>query len=210
MRAQLVEQEAIDRRFQKERKEKIMKAYEEKELLRRIAALKKKNEITTSAWQLEIVGQVEQLKLQEKKLIKNQDTNQEGPVIQQIKTYKTLEAKRDVEHVVDVQDKGKQKEVGNRINEPVKTIQIYDSMSPSNIELEKRRKERDDSDKKLEITESEATIAEMNNKIKFLEITKKKFVAMPKGNIDTRFNNVDQNTTQVLVSFLSSFSQRWI
>ena len=85
------------------------------------------------------MGQGEQLKLQEKKLIKNQDTNQEGPVIQQIKTYKTLEAKRDVEHAIDIQDKGKQKEVGIRINEPVKIVEIYDSMSPSDIELEKRR-----------------------------------------------------------------------
>ena len=64
------------------------------------------------------MGQVEQLKLQEQTLIKNQDTNQEGPVIQQIKSYKTLEAKKDV----DVQDKGKQKEVGIRINEPTKFV----------------------------------------------------------------------------------------
>ena len=97
------------------------------------------------------MGQVEQLKLQEKKLIKNQDTNQEGSVIQQIKSYKALEAKRDVGHVIDVQDKGKQKEVGIRINEPENAVQIYDSMSPSNIELEKKRKEREDFAKKLEI-----------------------------------------------------------
>ena len=41
-----------------------MKDYEEKkELLRRIATLKKKNKIAAIVWQPEIVGQVEQLKL---------------------------------------------------------------------------------------------------------------------------------------------------
>ena len=54
---QLAEQEAIDRRLQKEREEKIMKAFEEKKtFLRRIAALKQKNEVSTSAWKLEIIG----------------------------------------------------------------------------------------------------------------------------------------------------------
>ncbi|MDF3686329.1 hypothetical protein [Enterobacter hormaechei] len=45
-------------------------------------------------------------------------------MIQQIKSYKTLDVKQDVEHVVGVQDKVKQKEVGIRINEPKKPIQI--------------------------------------------------------------------------------------
>ena len=43
----------------------------------------------------------------------------------------------------------------------------------------------------MEISESEAIIAEMNNKIKFLEIAKKKSVDMPKGNIDGGFDNAD-------------------
>ena len=63
LRIQLAEKEAIDRRFQKEREEKIMKSYEEKKQLHRgIDALKKKkkkNEIVASAWQPKIVGQVE-------------------------------------------------------------------------------------------------------------------------------------------------------
>ena len=64
LRIQLAQQEAIDRRFQKEREKKIMKAYEEKqELLRKIVSLKKKNEITASAWKPKIASQVEQLKL---------------------------------------------------------------------------------------------------------------------------------------------------
>ena len=68
---------------------------------------KKKNEIAASVGQLEIVGQVEQLRLQEQKILQNQDIKQEGLVIQQIKSYKALEAKRDIGHDVDFQDKGK-------------------------------------------------------------------------------------------------------
>ena len=60
-----------------------MKTYEEKqELLRWIVSLKKKNEIAASVGQPKIVGQVEQLRVQEKKLLQNLDTNQEGPMIQ--------------------------------------------------------------------------------------------------------------------------------
>ena len=46
-------------------------------------------------------------------------------------------------------------------------------MTPSDIELEKRRKEKDALAKRLEIVEDEAAIAEMNNKIKFLEMAKR-------------------------------------
>lgn len=57
LKMQLVEKEAINKKFQKEREEKIMKSYEEKhDLLRRISALKKKNVIATNAWQPEIIG----------------------------------------------------------------------------------------------------------------------------------------------------------
>ena len=60
-----------------------MKAYEEKkESLRQIVCLKKKNEIVASAWQPEIVGQVEQLRMQEKSMMEAQRENLEGPVIQ--------------------------------------------------------------------------------------------------------------------------------
>ena len=48
----------------------------------------------------------------------------------------------------------------------------------------------------------------MNNKIKFLEIAKKQSAVMPKDNIDIRFNNADQNITQVHPPFSSSFSQK--
>ena len=44
--------------------------------------------------QPKIVGQVEQLRLQEEMLSKNLDINQEGPVIQHIKSYKALETQR--------------------------------------------------------------------------------------------------------------------
>ena len=46
-------------------------------------------------------------------------------------------------------------------------------MSPSNIELENERKEKDALTTKMEIAKNEAAIVEMNNKIKFLEMAKK-------------------------------------
>ena len=83
LREKCAEQEAITRRCIKAREEQITNNFEEKqELLRQIAALKKKNEMAASVGQLEIVGQVEQPRLQEKKLSQNLDINQEGPVIQ--------------------------------------------------------------------------------------------------------------------------------
>ena len=81
-------------------------------------------------------------------------------------------------------------------------------MSPSDIELEKRRKEKDALAKRLEIVENEAAIAEMNNKIKFLEMAKKQSAVMPKGNEDGGYDNTDQNTTQVPPPFSSYFSQK--
>ena len=79
--------------------------------------------------------------------------NLEGLVIQHIKNYSALEVsnnkEKDVEHVVDAKDKGKQKEIGVKIKELEKIIQIHDSMSPFAIELEKKRKEKDALAKKL-------------------------------------------------------------
>ena len=144
LRMQLAEQEAIDRRLQKEREEKIMKAFEEKKtLLRRIAALKQKNEVATGVVQPEIIDQVEQLRTQEQRLLGSQTQKKGDPVVQQIKSYKALKFEngegKDMSNVASTRDKGKQKEVGVRINEPSDVIQIQD-LSPSNIELEKRRK----------------------------------------------------------------------
>ena len=79
--------------------------------------------------------------------------NLEGPVIQQIKNYSALEVDnnkvKDVEPIVGSKDKGKQKEIGVKIKEPTNIVQIHDSMSPSDIELEKKRKEKDALAKKL-------------------------------------------------------------
>ena len=113
--------------------------------------------------------------------------NLEGPVIQQIRNYSALEVDNNkvkyVEPSMGARDKGKQKEVGIRFNEPAKIVQIHDSMSPSDIELEKRRKEKVALAKKLEIAENEVAIVEMNNKIKFLENSRKQFVVMPEDNV---------------------------
>ena len=91
--------------------------------------------------------------MQEKKFLETQRMNLEGPVIQQIKNYSALEVDnnrlKDVEPIVGPTDKRKKKEIGIRINEPVKIVQIHDSMFPSDIELEKRRKEKDALAKKL-------------------------------------------------------------
>ena len=121
-----------------EREDQIMKNYEEKQdLLRRIATLKKMNEVAASAWQPEISGQVEQLKMKEKKLLDTDNINLEGPVVQQIKNYNAPEVNKnkskDAEHVLDAKNKGKQKEVGTKINESVKIVQIQDYMSLSNL-----------------------------------------------------------------------------
>ena len=79
--------------------------------------------------------------------------NLEGPIIQQIKNYSALEVDnnkvKDVERVVDTKEKGKQKDIGFKIKELAKIIQIHDFMSPFDIELEKRCKEKDSMDKKL-------------------------------------------------------------
>ena len=81
-------------------------------------------------------------------------------------------------------------------------------MSLSDIELEKRRKEKFSLVKKLEILENDVAIDEMNNKIKFLEMAKKQSEVVPKGNEDGGYDNTDQNTTQVPFPFLSSFSKK--
>ena len=68
-------------------------------------------------------------------------------MVQRIGIYKTTEVEnnraRDVEFAIGAKDNGKKHEVGIKINEPVKVIQIHNTMSPSNIKLEKRRKERE-------------------------------------------------------------------
>ena len=56
-------------------------------------------------------------------------------------------------------------------------------MSNCDVELEKKKKEREALAKKLELVENEAAIAEMNNKIKFLENAKKQLASMPENNI---------------------------
>ena len=91
LRRQLVEQEAIDRRLQKEREEKIMKAFQEKQtLLKRIAALKQKNEVATGVLQPEIIDKVEQLRTQEQRLLGNQTQNRGDLVVQQVRSYKAF------------------------------------------------------------------------------------------------------------------------
>ena len=80
----------------------IRKNHEKKlELTRRLASLRRDNEATINDEPPEIVGEVEQLKLQEKKLLQARNVSQEGPVMQQIRSYKDLETKRDVEHPVE-------------------------------------------------------------------------------------------------------------
>ena len=74
--------------------------------------------------------------------------------------------------------------------------------------MERRRKERDAIAKKLEIAEDEEAIAEMNNKIKFLENARKQSVAVPKDNVNDKSNNANQNNANFSTSFLSSSSQK--
>ena len=48
----------------------------------------------------------------------------------------------------------------------------------------------------------------MNNKIKFLENARKKFVAMPKNSVNDKSNNVNQSSVGLSTSPLASSSQR--
>ena len=190
-----------------------MKAFEEKQtLLRRITTLKQKNEIVMNAWQLWIIGQVEQLRIQEQRLLENQAQNKEGPMVQQIRSYKALEIEnnkaKDVEPIMGAKDKAKQKQIGVKIRELAKIFQIHDSMLPSNIELEKKRKEKETFAKKLEIVENEAAIAEMNNKIKFLENAKKQSISLPESNANDKSKNENQAIAGLSTSPLVSSSQR--
>ena len=77
-------------------------------------------------------------------------------------------------------------------------------MSPSDIELERKRKERDALAKKLVITKNKVAIAEMNSKIKLLENSRKQSTSMLEDNKNARSNDENQNTT----SFMSSSSQK--
>lgn len=81
-------------------------------------------------------------------------------------------------------------------------------MSPFDIELERKRKEKDSLAKKLEIAENEAAIDEMSNKIKFLENARKKSSIMPKDDVNYGSKNANQNTAKLSTSFLSSSSQK--
>lgn len=133
LRAQLAKKEAVSKRFRKEREEKVMKAYQEKqELLRQIVALKKENEIAANSRQPKMVEQVEQPKRQEQKLLETQKMNLQGPVIQKIRNYPPLEVDNNqinlVKPVVGAMDKGKLKESGIKISEPVNIVQIYGQM----------------------------------------------------------------------------------
>ena len=58
--------------------------------------------------------------------------------------------------------------------------------------MEKRKKEREAKAKRLEIAENEAAIVEMNNKIRFLENTKKQSVVLPESNANEKPNDANQ------------------
>ena len=74
LEAQCAEQEAIRRKRQQVRDELIRKNHEKKlELKRRLASLRRDNEAKINDEPLEIMGEVEQLKLQEQKLLQAQN-----------------------------------------------------------------------------------------------------------------------------------------
>ena len=132
-------------------------------------------------------------------------------MVQQIRSYKALEVEndkgKDMSNVASIRDKEKQKEVGIRISELSNVIQIQD-LSPSDIELEKRRKEREAIAKRLEIAKNDAAITKMNNKIKFLENARKQSAALPESNVNDKSNNANQTTIGFSTSPLVSSSQK--
>ena len=84
-------------------------------------------------------------------------------------------------------------------------IQIQD-VSPFDIELEKRRKEREAIAKRLEISKNEAAIVEMSNKIKFLENARKQFAALLEDNVNEKSNNENQSNIRLSTFPLTSSS----
>ena len=76
-------------------------------------------------------------------------------MIEQVKSYRTIQVEntndKDIGYVATAKDKGRQKEVGVKIKEPSKVIQIQETISFSNIEQEQKKKERDALAKRLEI-----------------------------------------------------------
>ena len=62
--------------------------------------------------------------------------------------------------------------------------------------------------KRFEIAENEVAIAEMNNKIKFLENDRKKSIAVPEINTKDKSHNGNQNIAKVSTFFISSSSQK--
>lgn len=102
-------------------------------------------------------------------MLRNHTIEPKGSFIQQVKNYKTIPIEssedKNVGSPATTKDKGKQKEIGAKIKEPTKAVQNQTTMSISNIELERKRKETEEVAKKLELAENESFIIEMNNKI---------------------------------------------
>ena len=74
------------------------------------------------------------------------------------------------------------------------------AMSNYDIQLEKKRKEREEVAKKLEMIENEDAIAEMNNKIKFLKGTSTSQAStIPEGN--TLLGSTINENVDKIVSF---------
>jgi hypothetical protein len=176
LRMQYAKEQALQRRLQREREAEIRRGIDEREmLLKNITLLRERNRKATSPWQPEILKDLGDLR-REEQLLKDYPPEPYVPVIRQVRNYEPIQAEnakeRNVNPQVNVNDKGKEKMVGIRINEPPKVVQGQNVMSQSDIELEKKRKEREAIAKRLEIAENEAAIAEMNNKIRFLESSK--------------------------------------
>ena len=80
---------------------------------------------------------------------------------------------KDIGYTATAKEKGKEKEIGIKIKELAKVFQIQYVESLSDVQLERKNKEREALDKMLEKRKNEVAIAKMNNKIKFLNNAKK-------------------------------------
>lgn len=168
LRRNFVEEDVKFIHLEKEKEVIAMNALIEREaFLRGMEALKEKNrklEEISSKLHSYIFGDVEELRSQiqdQERLLKEK----EGPIISQIHPYKSVEADV-IDLTVKNPEKGKEKVVGIKINEPqVPSKNII--MSKLDLELEKVKIEKQDLAKELEKVENEAQAVETGRKIFF-------------------------------------------
>ena len=154
--------------WKKKRRKFILNTIIERDnLLRRMASLQQQNkrlEERSSNLHSNVFGDMDVLKssVQKKEQLLKQ---KEAPVVAQVQPYKPLETRVEEVNKKDL-DKGKQKIVGNQINEPHPPKKPTSFLrSKLDLDLERDKKEKEDLTKEPEKVEHEAQAAETRRKI---------------------------------------------